>query len=115
MHYNKSVKLQRKTRISQKLHGTAQNPRLSVFRSNQSVYAQLVDDARGKTILGVSEKHIEKKSGTKIDKAKALGLVLAAKAIEMNIKKVIFDKGSYRYHGRVKAIAEGAREGGLQF
>lgn len=111
----RDTKSQRKIRISSKVRGTEKKPRLSIYRSNESIYAQLIDDEHGKTLIGVSEKHIEQKKGTKIEKAKALGITLAAKAIERNIMQVIFDKGSYEYHGRVKAIADGAREGGLKF
>jgi|SRR5579864_7160586 len=110
-----NTKQQRKIRISSKVRGTDEKPRLSVFRSNGSIYAQLIDDEKRKTIIGVSEKHIENKKGTKTEKAKALGLTLATKASEKNIKHIIFDKGNYKYHGRIKAIAEGAREGGLIF
>ena len=109
------TKLQRKMRISSNVRGTANKPRLSVFRSNSAIYAQLIDDTEGKTILGVSERYVESEKGTKTEKAKALGMLLAAKAKEKKIKQVIFDKGSYRYHGRVKAMAEGVREGGLVF
>lgn len=112
---NKVSKNRRKTRISSSVHGTSEKPRLCVFRSNKTIYVQLVDDINGKTLLALSGKHLEKQSGSKVDKAKALGIALAAKAIEKKLTKVIFDKGSYRYHGRVKAIADGAREGGLQF
>lgn len=111
----KNTKDQRKIRISSKVHGTEKKPRLSVFRSNGSIYAQLIDDAAGKTIFGISEKHIGKEKGTKTAKAKAIGITLATKALEKKISHVVFDKGSYRYHGRVKAVADGAREGGLIF
>ncbi len=110
-----SAKNQRKSRITSNVHGTNERPRLCVFRSNRSIYVQLIDDSNGKTLLGLSEKQLEKQAGSKVAKAKALGTALAAKAIEKNYKQVVFDKGSYRYHGRVKAIADGAREGGLQF
>jgi large subunit ribosomal protein L18 len=107
--------LQRKIRISRKVRGTDQKPRLSVFRSNHQIAVQLIDDVAGKTIIGVSEKHLENTKGPKIARAKALGIIVAAKALEKKISQVVFDKGSYRYHGRVKAVAEGAREGGLDF
>ncbi|MBI2031424.1 MAG: 50S ribosomal protein L18 [Candidatus Levybacteria bacterium] len=106
----------RKKRIRAKIKGTSQRPRLSVFRSNKLIYAQIINDEKGDTILGVSEKNIDKKvSGSKIDQAKILGLFLAKKATAKKIKNVIFDRGSYKYHGRIKALAEGAREGGLVF
>ncbi len=79
------------------------------------MYAQIIDDAKRATLVGVSEKALEKPTGSKTEKAKALGLALAKAAVSKKIKEVVFDKGSYRYHGRVKALAEGAREGGLQF
>lgn len=107
----------RKTRIRSKLHGTAQKPRLSVYRSNAGIYVQLIDDVHEKTLLGFSEKHVGEKNAKmpKIEKAKALGLFTAKKAIEQKITTVIFDRGSYAFHGRVKALAQGAREGGLKF
>ncbi|HUD44271.1 MAG TPA: 50S ribosomal protein L18 [Patescibacteria group bacterium] len=106
-------KIKRQLRIRKKMHGTAEKPRLSVYRSNKAVAAQLIDDVKRQTILGLNQPKDIK--GNKTAKAKALGLALAKEAIEKKIKQVVFDKGSYRYHGRVKAIAEGAREGGLQF
>lgn len=105
----------RKTRIRNAIRGVSDKPRLSVFRSNESIYAQIIDDTMGKTLVGVSEKNLGKATGTKIEKAKALGVVLAKEAASKKIKTVVFDKGSYKYHGRVKAFAEGAREGGLVF
>lgn len=109
-------KERRKKRTRGKTKGTNQRPRLSVFRSNKMMYAQIIDDDKKTTILGVSEKTENKKiSGSKIERAKSLGLFLAKKAITKKIKTVVFDRGSYKYHGRVKAFAEGAREGGLIF
>lgn len=92
-------------------------PRLSVFRSNKYMYAQLIDDGAGKTLLGVSEKQLENKKvkTVKTERAKQLGSLLAQKATVLKVKKVVFDRGSYTYKGRVKSIADGAREGGLQF
>ena len=89
--------------------------RLSVFRSNKHIYAQIIDDKLGKTLLSVSEKEIKEEAGTKVDKAKTLGLILAKKIKAKKITKVVFDRGRFRYHGRVKALADGAREGGLEF
>ncbi|HSW97225.1 MAG TPA: 50S ribosomal protein L18 [Candidatus Saccharimonadales bacterium] len=108
-------KVQRQRRVRGKIIGTSETPRLSVFRSNNYIYAQLIDDTSKKTLLGMSEKHISKKEGTPVTVAKLLGMEIAKKAVEKKITKVMFDRGSYRYHGRVKALAEGAREGGLQF
>lgn len=94
--------------------GTAERPRLSVFRSNAATSAQLIDDTKGETLVSVSSFEIKKK-GTKKEKAAAVGEALAKKAIELGIKRVVFDRGSYRFHGRVKELAEAARRGGLQF
>ena len=107
-------KLKRAKRIRKKIRGTKGIPRLTVFRSNRYIYAQLIDDTAGKTLLGVSpDEH--PLQGKPIEKAKQVGLALAKLALTHKIKQVIFDKGSYAYHGRVKSLAEGAREGGLQF
>lgn len=106
----------RKKRVRGKLTGTSDKPRMSVFRSNAAIYVQLIDDVAGKTILGLSEKHLDKKAKMpKTEKAKALGQLAAKKAMEKKITKVVFDRGSYAFHGRVKALAEGAKEGGLVF
>ena len=104
-------------RIRTKISGTAQKPRLSVFRSNTALYLQLIDDESGKTITAAStkDKDIAAQAGTKSEKAKQVGAAIARKAVELGVTKVIFDRGGYLYHGRVKAAAEGAREGGLQF
>jgi large subunit ribosomal protein L18 len=109
-------KLRRRVRIKSKIKGTKDRPRLSVFRSNRYVYAQIIDDEDGKTIVGVSEKHLgEKIAGKKVDRAKALGILLAKKAIIKKVKKVVFDRRNYAYFGRVRQVALGAREGGLDF
>jgi len=109
-------KLKRTIRVRSKIKGTKDRPRLSVFRSSRYIYAQIIDDEVGKTIVGVSEKHLgDKVPTTKVDKAKALGRLLAKKAIEKKVKKVVFDRRGYAYFGRVSAVADGAREGGLQF
>ncbi len=105
----------RKTRIRAKMHGTESVPRLSIHRTTAHIYAQLIDDAKAVTILGFSEKLLENGKRTKIEKAKALGNLVAKKALDVKIKKVVFDRGGYRYHGRIKSFAEGAREGGLIF
>lgn len=111
---NKTVR--RQTRIRAKVQGTAQRPRLSVYRSNVAIYAQLIDDANHTTILGITEKEMKLDAKmNKSEKAKAVGEALAKKAKEKKITAVVFDKGSYAYHGRIKAFAEGAREGGLTF
>ena len=103
--------------IRRKISGTAEKPRLAIFRSNTDIYAQLIDDSKGVTIAAASskDKDIKAQSGTKSDKGKLVGAALARKAGELNVKEVVFDRGGYLYHGRVKAVADGAREGGLQF
>jgi len=95
-------------RIRKKISGTAARPRLSVFRSNKSIYAQLINDDTATTLVAVTLKEVEV-SGSKIDQARAVGRTLATKAIEAGIKNVVFDRSGYIYHGRVKALAEGAR------
>jgi large subunit ribosomal protein L18 len=106
-----------KFRIRKKISGTAQRPRLSVFRSNTDIYVQLIDDNSSKTLAAASskDKDISAQKGTKIEKSKLVGGVIARKATELGLKDVIFDRGGYLYHGRVKAVADGAREGGLNF
>ncbi|MDP2585917.1 MAG: 50S ribosomal protein L18 [Candidatus Levybacteria bacterium] len=108
-------KIKRQIGVRAKIKGTKIRPRLSVYRSNRFMHAQLIDDEACKTIVGVSEKHLKEKLNGKIAKAKALGILLAKKAIDKKIKKVVFDRGSYLYHGRISGIATGAREGGLEF
>ena len=104
-------------RIRKKISGNATKPRLSVFRSNMEIYAQLVNDENGTTIAAASskEKDIAAQKINKVEKSKLVGAAVARKASELGIKDVVFDRGGYLYHGRVKAVAEGAREGGLQF
>jgi large subunit ribosomal protein L18 len=104
-------------RIRKKITGTASKPRLSVFRSNTDIYAQLIDDATGTTLASASskQKDITAQKGPKIEKSKLVGEAIARKAGELGIKQVVFDRSGYIYHGRVKAVAEGAREGGLDF
>jgi len=106
-----------KLRIRKKISGTSECPRLSVFRSNKDIYAQLVDDSVGKTILAVSSrtKEISERKGTKTEKAIIVGKLMAEKATEKGIQKVVFDRNGYLYHGRVKAFADSARKGGLKF
>lgn len=104
----------RHARIRAKISGTKKVPRLVVYRSNISSYAQLVDDSAGKTLLSVSDLNVKGKE-TKVERARKVGEELAKKAIEQGIKTCVFDRNGYKYHGRVKALAEGAREGGLKF
>ena len=111
----KNQKLRRQIRVRSKIRGTEKRPRLSVFKSNRFMYAQLINDDKGQTIIGVSEKHVKETLSVKTARAKAVGVLLAKKAIHKKIKKVVFDRGSYQYHGRISEIAKGAREGGLEF
>jgi len=106
--------IKRQKRIRRRISLVSDRVRLNVFRSNKYIYAQLIDK-KGDTILGMSEKVVDKKNTTRIESAKELGLTIAKKAIGKKIREVVFDKGKFAYHGRVKALAEGAREGGLQF
>lgn len=103
-------------RIRKKIKGTSQRPRLSVFRSNRDIYCQLIDDVAGHTVASASSREAEiNTEGKKTDQAKKVGQLLAERAQAANITNVVFDRGGYLYHGRVKALAEGARDGGLQF
>jgi len=107
---------QRHRRIKARIIGTAKVPRLCVFRSNKHIYGQLIDDEKGKTMLLASDLEIKPKTKNQKSKiSEQVGQLLAKKAIEKKIEKVIFDRGGYKYHGRVKALAEGARGGGLKF
>ena len=101
-----------KNRIRKTISGTQEQPRLAVFRSNKEIYVQLINDIDGKTIAAASSKDIK---GTKIEQAGAVGKAIAEKSIAAGVSKVVFDRGGYLYHGRVKALAEGARESGLKF
>ena len=103
---------QRHRRVRKKVVGTAERPRLAVYRSNRYVYAQLIDDYAGRTLLSVSS--LGAKDGGPTDQAKAVGEQIAARAKEAGITKATFDRGGFQYHGRVRAVAEGAREGGLE-
>ena len=107
----------RHLRVRKKVAGSVERPRLVVFRSIKHIYAQLVDDNRGATILGVSDgsEGLTLDGTSKVAKAKAAGKLLAERAKAQGITKVVFDRSGYRYHGRVQAVADGAREGGLEF
>lgn len=104
-------------RIRKKVAGTAAKPRLAIFRSNADIYAQVIDDVNGKTLAAASsrDKDISAQKGTKVEKSKLVGQAVARKAVELGISTVIFDRGGNLYHGRVKSVADGAREAGLQF
>jgi large subunit ribosomal protein L18 len=110
-------RLKVKRRVRKKVFGTAETPRMSVFRSNKEIYVQLIDDINGATLLSASSRDGELKSGaeSKIDVAAQVGKALAEKATANGIENVVFDRNGYLYHGRVKSLAEGAREGGLKF
>ena len=111
-----SRRLKIRRRIRGKISGTAQRPRLSVYRSNAEVYAQLIDDLNGVTLAAASTRDKSfSRTGAKSEQAKAVGTAIAKLAAEKGISDVVFDRGGYLYHGRVKSLAEGAREGGLKF
>jgi large subunit ribosomal protein L18 len=105
----------RKKRVRAKINGTTEIPRLNVFRSNAGMYLQLIDDMNNKTVASANVKEIKDKDMKKGDVAFALGKIIAKKALEKNIKQIVFDRSGYKYHGRVKLAADGAREGGLEF
>jgi large subunit ribosomal protein L18 len=106
-------RLKRRRRVRAKIHGTAERPRISVFRSNRGIFAQLVDDDAGRTIVAASWTEPELRALAPMDQARRLGALLAERAAAAGVETVVFDRGGYQYHGRVKALAEGAREGGL--
>ena len=110
------ARIRRHTRVRGKISGTAECPRLDVFRSNSNIYAQLIDDVKGVTLVSASsvEKDFGATKGNK-EEARKVGQLIAKRALEKNITEVVFDRGGYVYHGRVKELAEGAREGGLKF
>lgn len=115
---NKTIARQKiRYRIRKRISGTAALPRLSVFRSNTDIYVQLIDDATGTTLASASsrQKDIAAQKAPKIEKSKLVGQAIAQKATALGLKKVVFDRGGYLYHGRVKSVADGAREGGLEF
>jgi large subunit ribosomal protein L18 len=105
----------RHRRVRKKIAGTAERPRLVVFRSNRGIFAQLVDDEAGKTVASASWLSLSGFKGTKVDQAAEVGKLLAKGAKAAGVERAVFDRGGFLYHGRVKALADGAREGGLQF
>jgi large subunit ribosomal protein L18 len=112
----RDARARRQKRVRGKVVGTAERPRLAVYRSNLGIYAQLVDDADGRTLTSVGWKQLPKSfKGTKTDQAREVGKLLADRAKKAGHDTVVFDRAGYLYHGRVKALAEGAREGGLKF
>lgn len=112
-----STRKKRHARVRSKLSGTATRPRLNVFRSNQHIYAQLIDDINSVTLVSASslDKELALENGGNVDAAQKVGEVVAKRAVEKGIKSVVFDRGGYLYHGRVKALADAAREAGLEF
>ena len=110
-----NARLKRHRKVRARINGTKDIPRLSVFRSNKDMFVQLIEDIEGKTLASVGGKEIKEKNKTKLEMAALIGKLIAEKANKIKIKKVVFDRGGYKYHGRVKAIADGARESGLEF
>ncbi len=108
-------RLRRRRRVRAKIRGSAERPRLSVYRSNRGVFAQLIDDDAGRTIAAVNWTEGDLRGMSPMDQAKKAGELIAKRATDAKVETVVFDRGGYRYHGRVKALAEGAREGGLKF
>ncbi|HZU61027.1 MAG TPA: 50S ribosomal protein L18 [Solirubrobacteraceae bacterium] len=108
-------RLKRRRRVRSKVRGSAQRPRISVFRSNRGIFAQLVDDDTGRTLAAVNWTEGELRGLARLEQAKRAGELLARRAGEAGVQEAVFDRGGYQYHGRVKALADGAREGGLRF
>jgi large subunit ribosomal protein L18 len=108
-------RMRRRKRVRAKIRGTSQRPRLSVFRSNRGMFVQLIDDDAERTIAAVAWTEPEVRELAPLEQAKRIGEILAGRAKEAGVETCLFDRGGYRYHGRVKALAEGAREGGLKF
>jgi large subunit ribosomal protein L18 len=108
-------RLKRRRRVRAKVRGTAERPRISVFRSNRGVFAQLIDDDAGRTLASVNWTEDSLKALPRLDQARRAGATLAERAKAAGVERAVFDRGGYQYHGRVKALAEGAREGGLEF
>ncbi len=110
-----AMRLKRRRRVRAKIHGTAERPRISVFRSNRGIFAQLIDDDAGRTVAAVNWTEDSLRNLDHMEQAKQAGLLLAQRAKEAGIETAVFDRGGYQYHGRVQALADGAREGGLTF
>ena len=113
--YAPARRLKRRRRVRAKVHGSAVRPRISVFRSNRGIFAQLIDDGAGRTLASVQWTEDSLKSLKPMEQATEAGKLLASRAKDAGIDTAVFDRGGYQYHGRVKALAEGAREGGLSF
>ena len=108
-------RLRRRRRVRAKVRGTAERPRISVFRSNRGIFAQLIDDESGRTLASVNWTEIDLRGLTRMEQAQRAGALLADRARATGVDTAVFDRGGYKYHGRVKALADGAREGGLAF
>lgn len=111
----KTAKIRRHKRIRQKVKGVAERPRFTVFRSCKGIYAQLIDDLEGKTLVAACSLERDIKGNSKTEAAKLVGNLIAKRALEKNIKEVVFDRSGYLYHGKIKALAESARAAGLKF
>ncbi|MFA5420832.1 MAG: 50S ribosomal protein L18 [Patescibacteria group bacterium] len=112
----RNKKIRRQVKIRFKISGTSSRPRLSVFRSNKGMFIQLIDDSIGKTLASVNFKELKgSEKLTKVEQSLAMGKILGEKALKQNISEIVFDRSGYKYHGRVKAVADGAREAGLKF
>ncbi|NRD77545.1 50S ribosomal protein L18 [Bacillus sp. BRMEA1] len=112
-----ATRKKRHARVRAKLSGTSARPRLNVFRSNQHIYAQIIDDTKGVTLVSAStlDKELNLESSSNLEAAKAIGELVAKRAVEKGITSIVFDRGGYLYHGRIQALADAARENGLQF
>ncbi|MDZ4715259.1 MAG: 50S ribosomal protein L18 [Cytophagales bacterium] len=115
IHTKKSRRERIKRGIRKDMEGTSGRPRLSVFRSNKAIYAQIIDDAKGHTVAAASSSELDKKGKLNLETSKSVGKKVAEKALASGVKEIVFDRNGYLYHGNVKALAEGAREGGLKF
>lgn len=111
----RELRIRRHTRLRKKVSGTPERPRLSVFRSNVHIYAQVIDDVVGHTLAAASTVEKESTDGTKTEQAVAIGKLVAQRALDAGVTKVVFDRGGFQYHGRIKALADAAREAGLSF
>ena len=113
--YAPARRLKRRRRVRAKVHGTAERPRISVFRSNRGIFAQLIDDDAGRTVAAVNWTEPDLRGLARMEQSKRAGELLAQRAKDAGVEACVFDRGGYQYHGRVRALAEGAREGGLSF
>ena len=112
---NNVARKRRHARVRNKVNGTSEAPRLNIFRSNENIFAQIIDDTKGTTLVSSSSVELKLKNGGNVEGAKAVGKDIATKAKKAKISKVVFDRSGYQYHGRVEALAEAARENGLEF